>query len=100
MFTLRTVRKSDNAEDNFSLGDSYRFIHREWSPELFAKEMEKRCDIKLEDKEDYNLYAIVICGFGGERMFPILKNEWNYIMSENGKTYANISYKATTIEPE
>lgn len=94
MFTLRTVRKSDNAEDNFSLGDSYRFIHREWSPELFAKEMEKRCETA-----DDNLYAIVVCGFGGDRMFPILKSDWNYIMSENGKTFANISYKATTVDP-
>jgi hypothetical protein len=92
MFTLRIVKKDGNAEDNFWLGQSYRFLHREWAPEEFKETYEKHHALQKGEQADELIYGIVICA-GGDRQYPLSKKEWNYIMTENGATFANLSYK-------
>lgn len=82
MFTLRKITK-DGLEMNFSLGDYYSLITKERSPEEFED--------KMKDHPNYDeAYAFI---YWKDEILPLYKNQYNYIVSENGTTYSNLTYK-------
>ena len=82
MFALRKI-SSNGGEINFDLGDYYSLITKERSPEEFED--------KMKDHPFYNeIYAFIIYK---DEMLPLYKNQKNYIVSENGTTYSNLTYK-------
>ena len=82
MFTLRKITQS-GIEMNFDLGNAYTLVVKERSLEDFNKEM--------KDHPFYNdIYAFIIYK---DDVLPLYKNQKNYIVSESGKTYDNLTYK-------
>lgn len=82
MFTLRKIT-NDGLEMNFSLGDSYTLVTKERSPKEFEDKMK---DHPFYDKA----YALIYCK---DEILPLYKTQKNYIVSENGTTYSNLTYK-------
>ena len=97
MYTLRKVIGND--QWNKSIGDEYSFIDRETNYEEFCKAFEKSftrkhvADLDSESDEfTKNCYAFIVCK-GGSEMIPLYKNQYNYIMSESGNTFSNLTLK-------
>jgi hypothetical protein len=83
MFTLRKITKT-GVEMNFDLGNHYTLITKERSPEEFE-----------EGVKNYPFYDdtyAFISGKDGEILY-LYKDHKNYIVSENGTTYSNLTYK-------
>ena len=82
MFALRKI-SSNGGEINFDLGDYYVLITKERSPEEFED--------KMKDHPSYDkTYAYNYCK---DEILPLYKTQKNYIVSENGTTYSNLTYK-------
>ena len=97
MFTLRKV--IDNIQSNQKLGDDYQVVERETNYDEFCKAYEKFFEknhvADLDDSSDnysQNCYAFIL-HYGGSKITPLYKKQYNYIMSENGKTFSNLTYK-------
>ncbi len=86
MYTLRQI-KSNGAEFNSALGNDYTVYHIDKSEEIFKEAF------KAVFEEDYNnevkCYAII---YAGKSKFPLYLGDQNYIVTESGKTFSNISY--------
>lgn len=82
MFALRKITK-DGLEMNFSLGDSYTLVTKDRS----LKEFED----KMKDHPFYDKAYAFICWKDG--VLPLYKEQQNYIVSGNGTTYSNLTYK-------
>jgi hypothetical protein len=83
MFILRRIT-SDGRESNTILGETYHLIDKEISPEDFG-ETKKRCD-----PDEEGVYAYI--GYGnGESLMAMYKPSHYYIMTSNGKTFANLT---------
>ncbi len=82
MFALRKIT-NDGLEMNFSLGDSYTLVIKDRSPKEFEDKMK---DHPFYDKA----YAFIYCK---DEILPLYKTQKNYIVSENGTTYSNLTYK-------
>ncbi|MDV3822940.1 hypothetical protein CMU07_09255 [Elizabethkingia anophelis] len=96
MFVLRRI-SGERIEMNKVIGDGYTVIDRESNAEDFKKAFEhyfeKRqiADLDSEsDSDTKNCYAFVT---NDSFIQPLYKNQQNYIMSENGKTFSNLTYK-------
>ena len=82
MFALRKIT-GNGSELNFDLGDYYVLITKERSPEEFED--------KMKDHPSYDeAYAFI---YWKDEILPLYKNQKNYIVSENGTTYSNLTYK-------
>jgi len=97
-FILRKVLK-DGTQTNILIGNQYRLIERDVNydqfSEAFEKEFEKFHVADLDPESDSfskNCYAFLIVN-EGSLLIPMYKNQWNYIMTDSGKTFANLSYK-------
>ena len=86
MFVLRKI-SSDGVQLNFSLGESYTLVTEETNP----KEFERSSLAFWKEAKPENTYGFVSDQQG--RLFPLFKNQWNYIMTSNGKTFANVTLK-------
>ena len=84
MFTLRKIT-TDGFEMNFVIGKNYGIEYREKNQEEFNK----RCSDYI-DAHGEEVYGM-ICDENSE-FHCLFKKQQNYIMTENGKTYANVSY--------
>lgn len=98
MFTLRKIT-SDNIETNTYLGAIFQVIRREENYEEFARTyesiFEKRHVADLDNSADNyskDTYAFIITEFGKD-VHPLYKKQFNYIVSESGKTFNNLTYK-------
>ncbi len=97
-FILRKVYK-DHTENNTILGDNYSFVHREYNYDEFNKAFEA-CfeknhvadDDTTSDNFTKNTYAFILSK-DGSVITPLYKKQGNYIMTEGGKTFANLTYK-------
>lgn len=96
MYTFRKITDS-NTQINISIGDSYSYVNREENYESFCKDFENYFQrnhvadlFETSDKDTKNVYAFI--SFQGKIM-PLYKNDHNYIMTENGKTFSNLTYK-------
>jgi len=98
MFTFRKI-VPDGTEHNLFLGESYVFIDRETQYEEFSRAYKQVFSIDhVADLDDMsndfskNCYAILVYNDGSD-LLPIYKGDLNYVMSSNGQTYANITYR-------
>lgn len=90
MFALRTIFK-DGTQSNTDLGKHYLFVGKFESQEQFDITFYEFYEVEDIDKELYNsVYAFVI-GEGGRLVIPLYDDSHNYIMSDNGRTFANLS---------
>lgn len=96
MFILRRVSE-EGVEMNQEIGSSYTFIHREYNPEEFRKTFElvySKNHVsdgdESADDDTKKCYAFVC---NGDFVQPLYKNQSNYIMSSNGNTFSNVSYR-------
>ncbi len=85
MFALRKVSKHGKPEFNLCLGESYTVIREETDKEEFDKLLST-----IDDKAA--IYGAIIYNNGAGVNF-LSRGEWNYIVSENGKTYSNVSHQ-------
>lgn len=97
MYTLRKV--IDNVQHNQSIGENYQVIERDSNYNEFRKAYHtlfKSEHVADKDTNSDNFtkecYIILIVKSGTE-MIPLYKNQKNYIMTESGKTFCNLSYK-------
>lgn len=97
MFILRKI-SGKGLESNIVIGDSYNIIHRESNTEDFRKTYkivflkDHVADNDSEaDQFSKRCYAFIVYNKGSE-IFPLYKTQWNYIMTCNGDTFANVSY--------
>jgi hypothetical protein len=96
MFILRTIYP-DSTSANTVIGEHYHYVGREENYEEF-KETFKRtfltdhvadCDPK-SDNYSKNCYAFVITP---NSVLPLYKKQHNYMMTSDGKTFANLTDK-------
>jgi len=97
-FILRKVL-NDNTQTNIVLGDQYQLIERDSNYDEFSKAFEadfgKFHVADLDPTSDnfaQNCYAFLII-YGGDKLIPLYKKQFNYIMTDSGKTFANLSYR-------
>lgn len=97
-FILRKVL-NDSTTTNIILGEQYQVIDREKNYEEFQKVFEKNfnqfhvSDLdSTSDSFSKNCYSILIVN-EGSKLIPLYKKQWNYIMTETGKTFENLTYK-------
>lgn len=93
MYTLRKITES-GTEFNQFLGKNYNLVLSEKSPQQF-KEIHK--DFFKADFKENNPVENVLCyGFihsqNCQETYALFKNEKNYVMTESGKTFANICF--------
>lgn len=86
MYTLRKV--VDNVQSNQNLGIQYQVIEKETN----KKEFKKAKEFFFGEEEENSCYAIIVCN-GGSELIPLYKNQSNYIMTESGKTFSNLTFK-------
>lgn len=98
MFTLRVINK-EGLENNQVLGESYNMINRETNAEEFRKTFkivfgkDHVADLdKTADNYTKKCYAFVV-SHEGSSVRPLYKDQSNYIMTGEGKTYDNVTYK-------
>jgi hypothetical protein len=86
MFVLRKIT-GDGVQMNFSLGESYTLILKENNPEDF-----KRASLAVWTEENpENTYGFVSKPDG--QFIALFKKQFNYIMTSDGNTFANVSLK-------
>jgi hypothetical protein len=95
MYTLRRITKED-LESNTSLGNEYSLINRETNyekfRETFFKVFNEECTADSDNTFAKECYGFVVSQVG-EKIHPLYKKQWNYIMTESGKTFSNLTYK-------
>ena len=96
MFILRKIGSINNhaiPPRNFWLGKSYTYVHKEQTPDEFIKFEREVGMINSEEsiEDDRSLYAYVFDENGD--YFPLWKHERNFIMTEKGNTFENLTFK-------
>lgn len=93
MFILRQIRKAgQGSESNQILGDSYHFISRENHLEEFERAKNHHYKDCPDPDCDGQLYAFLIYNEGAV-IYPLYKGSENYIMTSDGKTFKNITFR-------
>jgi hypothetical protein len=97
MYTLRKIVA--NKQHNELIGNEYVLIEKETNYEAFSTAFETcfgtnhRSDGDSESTQySKDCYAMLICKGGGE-FIPLFKTQSYYIMTESGKTFANLTYR-------
>lgn len=98
MFILRKITK-ERLVSNKSLGESYNYICRETNYKEFSDTYkilfgESHVADLDENSDSFSVkcYAFIIYN-DGKDIDPLYKGQWNYIMTDTGKTFDNVSYK-------
>jgi len=94
MYTLKEIG-SDSVITHDYLGYGFSVVNKETSTEYFDKSYrawsqvdEMDANLKMNDA----IFAFVISE-GGREIFPLYKNRFYYIVTENGKTFNNLTFK-------
>ena len=97
-FILRKVL-NDSTQTNIVLGNQYQLVDREVNYDEFSRvfehEFEKFHVADLDPTSDNfskDCYAFVVCE-EGSKLIPLYKKQFNYIMTDSGKTFCNLTYK-------
>jgi hypothetical protein len=93
MYTLRKV--IDNIQSNQEIGNDYQVVERFLNYDEFCKAFERTHVADLDGTSDNytkNCYAILTVN-GGSSFIPLYMNQQNYIMSDSGKTFSNLTFK-------
>lgn len=85
MFILRKISGS-GVEMNFNLGDSYTLITKEHNKKEFKEMAEKN-----KAMQDPIIYGFV--AYDNGKLLYLSSQQENYIMTENGGTFANVCLK-------
>lgn len=89
-YTLRKQSKESGVQMNIYLGNGYTFIHSEWAREEFERTLELREDWKAYDPDQFYAY---VGNEDGSQIYPLFKAQFNYIMTDSGQTFANVTFK-------
>lgn len=93
MYTLRSLT-SEGHESNIALGNNYTFIPRKYAEEAFkrvyqnAYESTGKSFQEIPNKECYGMIQSENVNF-----IFLWESEKNFIMTENGKTFSNLTHK-------
>ena len=97
MFILRRIN-GNGVQLNKVMGDGYTHICRAQNPDYFRETFKAYFNKKHVSDEDpksdddtKRVYGFV--AFNGGEIMPLWKNQKNYIMTDSGKTFANLSFK-------
>lgn len=96
MFTLRKITGTERVEMNIFLGESYTLIDRERNKAEFERTYKVFWgDIADDPTVKEELYGFVVHERNGRcgEIIPLYHKHENYIMTCEGKTFANITYK-------
>lgn len=95
MFTFRKITPN-GLEHNLYLGKSYIYVDRETQYEEFCRaykqvfEVDHVADLdEMSNDFSKNCYGVITYNDGFD-LFPVYKQDLNYIMSSNGQTFAKI----------
>jgi hypothetical protein len=89
MFILRRIT-SENKQVNDCLGDRYHLVLKETNKDDYVDAL---TEVKWKGDDD-ELYGFVIYSSGNEMIHsPLYKESIYFIMTESGKTFANITFK-------
>lgn len=101
MYTLTEITGDGNVTHHKKLGERFSVIDRETSPNEFEKaynamypaprDGSERLNFKEADINK-NTYSLIISE-GGREIFELDKNNFYYIVTENGKTFKNLTFK-------
>jgi len=96
MFALRKI--IENSQTNYALGIQYQVIDREKEYDNFKEVFKKSfgynhvADLDpTADNYTKNCYAFIMTN--DFEPIPLYFNQKNYIMTETGKTFSNLTYK-------
>lgn len=91
MYTLRKIT-SKKIEFNQNLGESYSVFRKEKNEDAFLKMYVDFFQLEGQEKiEVGGCYAFVISEDAKET-YPLFKEEQNYIVNNDGKTFSNLTY--------
>jgi len=89
MFILRRIT-SENRQLNDCLGNRYHLVLKVENKDEYEEALKV---MKWKD-DDETLYGFVIYDQGNQMIYcPLYKKSVYFIMTESGKTFANISHK-------
>lgn len=86
MFILRRITGEGN-QVNLCLGDHYNLVE-EHQTEIFKNTLE----IFGSGNDDGIIYAFLVYNMGGD-VHPLYRPSTYYIMTESGKTFANLTFR-------
>lgn len=96
MFALRKI--IENTQTNYALGIQYQVVERFVDYEDFKVAFKQSFGYEhvadLDDKADNytkNCYAFI--STPDYELIPLYMNQKNYIMTESGKTFSNLTFK-------
>lgn len=94
MFTLRRISQN-GVQMNYQIGHEYTLIMREYNYRDFAETFELKfkrplADDNKPDSDDASIHAFLV---NGSEILPLYRDQPAYIMSENGTTFDNVSYR-------
>lgn len=93
MYTLRSISK-EGLETNKSIGSSYTVIQAVSNPNEFSRAFENYFDREWniqEDKDSRECYSFI--AFEDGTLQPLYKGQRNYIMTPQGTTFSNLSFR-------
>ncbi len=98
-FILRRI-STRGVEMNFALGGKYTVVHKAEAPEEFHRDLRRHhgvydgnpVDSVSALPVDESIYAFV-GSEGGLDIYPLYINQSNYIMTDGGKTFHNLTVK-------
>lgn len=89
MYTLRKIAEN-GVEYNTSLGNEYTLIHSERNVKEFNESFKLFWN-ETYDPDKNNTFAFITKE--GGILIPLFKNQFNFIMTDSGKTFSNLTYK-------
>jgi len=92
MYTLRSIT-SEGSENNLALGSHYSYISRTQSAEAFKRVYQQAYDSKELCDKDPNPDCIGMIQSELINFVFLWKSEQNYIMTESGKTFSNLTHR-------
>lgn len=93
MYTLRSLT-SEGHESNIALGNNYTFISRKYAKEAFERVYKNAYESSgkaFEENPNEDCYGMIQSE--NVNFIFLWKQESNYIMTETGKTFSNLTYK-------
>jgi len=94
MFILRRYT-GESSEINQSLGDSYVLVKKDVNFDAFKETYSiftEGGSYDLDSPISDNIYMFIVCKKGSE-VIPLYRPSTYYIMTENGATFANLTFK-------
>ena len=88
MFILRTFNER-HIEQNEELGDNYSFIEKEGNKKEFIELLNS---FVMDEEQKEKVYAFILYNDGAGTL-PLYVGHLYFIMTESGKTFANISQR-------